>query len=43
MTQQDPFYVNFYEPREGKLGGFFMFRESEKNVKEDSREYLFRS
>jgi hypothetical protein len=41
MTQQDPFHVNFYEPREGKLGGFFTFRESEKMQKEDSREYLF--
>jgi hypothetical protein len=30
MTQGDPFYVNFYEPREGKLGTFFTFRESEK-------------
>jgi hypothetical protein len=30
MTQGDPFYVNFYDPREGKLGSFFTFRESKK-------------
>jgi hypothetical protein len=41
MTQQDSFHVNFYEPKEGKLNGFFTVRESEKMKKEDSREYLF--
>jgi hypothetical protein len=26
-----PLICNFYDPREGKLGSFFMFRESEKS------------
>jgi hypothetical protein len=33
MLQKKAFHVNFYEPREGKLGGFFTFRESEKTKK----------
>jgi hypothetical protein len=33
MTQGDPFYVNFYEPKEGKINSFFKFRESEKTQK----------
>jgi hypothetical protein len=32
MTQQDSFHVKFYEPREGKLGGFSHL-ESLKNTK----------
>lgn len=28
-----PFYVIFYDPREGKLDSFFTFRESEKTQK----------
>jgi len=41
MTQWDPFYVFFYEPGEGKLGSFFMFRESEKTQKKNPGSRFF--
>ena len=42
MTQEDPFYVIFYDPREGKLGHFFMFRESGKMQKKTLGSTFFR-
>jgi hypothetical protein len=39
---ETPFNVIFNDPREGKLGGFFTFRESEKMLNKTPLGYLFR-
>jgi hypothetical protein len=36
-----PSMYNFMKPKEGKLNGIFMFRESEKNLKKTPRVLFF--